>query len=136
MACTNHSAKQYIRKARGRLVGKLENVSVIVENLYQRKVLNEEEVSKINAECDDFDKTRKILDWVTNKGEDACYELLKIIDITRKRTLKRPVEQTGPSQDSVEFDLHCWISCFSFREDTDLQTNYSLGKLLNCNSVM
>ena len=106
-------------------------MSVIVENLHQRKVLNEEAVSKINAECDDFDKTRKILDWVTNKGEAACYELLKIIDITRKRTLERPLEQTGPSQDSEEFDLHYWISCFSFTEDTDLQTNYSLGKLLN-----
>ena len=131
MACTNQSAEQYIRTARSRLVGKLKNISVIVENLYQREVLNAEGVSKINAERDDYDKTREMLEWVTNKGEAACYELLKIIDTTRKRTLERPVELTGPSQDIVEFDLHYWISCFSFREDTDLQTNYSLGKLLN-----
>ena len=93
IACTNQSAEQYIRTARSRLVGKLKNISVIVENLYQREVLNAEGVSKINAERDDYDKTREMLEWVTNKGEAACYELLKIIDTTRKRTLERPVDR-------------------------------------------
>uniref|UniRef100_A0A3Q4N7Q9 CARD domain-containing protein n=1 Tax=Neolamprologus brichardi TaxID=32507 RepID=A0A3Q4N7Q9_NEOBR len=89
MACTSQSAEGYIRSARRHLVGELKNLTVILENLYQRGVLCDEEVSKIQAEKDDYDKTRKILDSVTNKGEKACYEFLKIIDMTRKRTLVR-----------------------------------------------
>uniref|UniRef100_A0A3B4GXK7 CARD domain-containing protein n=1 Tax=Pundamilia nyererei TaxID=303518 RepID=A0A3B4GXK7_9CICH len=90
MACTSQSAEGYIRSARRHLVGGLKNLSVILENLYQQGVLCDEEVSKIQAEKDDYDKTRKILDSVTNKGEKACYEFLKIIYMTRKRTLERP----------------------------------------------
>ncbi|XP_071389872.1 nucleotide-binding oligomerization domain-containing protein 1-like [Centroberyx affinis] len=131
MASTRQSALEYIRRARDHLVGGLRSLSVIVENLHQRRVLNEEEVSKIQTEPDDFDKTRKILDWVMNKGEEACYEFLKIIDMTRKRTLERPPplpEKTDlASTQSSEFDLHIWISCFSFREDTEMDITYLRG---------
>ncbi|XP_071385538.1 nucleotide-binding oligomerization domain-containing protein 1-like [Centroberyx affinis] len=131
MASTSQSALEYIRSSRVHLVGRLQSLSVIVENLYQQGVLNEEEVSKIQTETDDFDKTRKILDWVINKGEEACYELLKIIDMTRKRTLERPPslpEKPGlASTQSSKFDLHYWISCFSFREDTEMDVTYLKG---------
>ncbi|KAM8722727.1 uncharacterized protein AB9X84_005287 [Acanthopagrus schlegelii] len=113
MACTTQSASEYIRSARPHLVRELKNLSVIVENLYQQRVFSDEEVSEIEAEKHDFDKTRNILDSVTKKGEAACYEFLKIIDMTRKRTLGR--------------NMHHWISCFPFREDTEMDTNYLQG---------
>ena len=113
-------------------MGKLKNLSVILENLYQKEVLHDEEVSKIQAETDDYDKTRKILDSVIDKGEAACYVLLRIIDVTRKRTLGRPSlpeEKSVASTDTKKFDLHHWISCFSFQEDTQMDTNYIQGIL-------
>ncbi|KAL7369683.1 hypothetical protein ABVT39_005394 [Epinephelus coioides] len=113
MACTTQSALDYVKNARSRLLGKLKNLSVILENLRQKEVLSDEAVSKIQAEKDDYDKTRKILDWVKSNGEDACYEFLRIVDMTRKRTL--------------EVDLHHWISCFPFREDAQMDTNYLQG---------
>uniref|UniRef100_A0A8C7N711 Uncharacterized protein n=2 Tax=Oncorhynchus kisutch TaxID=8019 RepID=A0A8C7N711_ONCKI len=113
MACTRQSALEYIQNGRRLLVERLQNLSLIVENLFQRKVLQEEEVSKIQAEVDRFDQTRKILDWVTAKGEAACYELLMILDITRKRTLDNA-------------DLQQWISCFPFKEDPEM-TDYLVG---------
>lgn len=125
MACTSQSAEGYIRSARRHLVGGLKNLSVILENLYQQGVLCDEEVSKIQAEKDDYDKTRKIVDSVTNKGEKACYEFLKIIDMTRKRTLKRPPVHPG----TKTFDLHYWISCFPFKDDTEMNANYLQGIL-------
>lgn len=115
MACTTQSAFVYVEKARSRLLGKLKNLSVILENLRQKEVFSDEAVSKIQAEKDDYDKTRKILDWVKCKGEDACYEFLRIVDMTRQRTL--------------EVDLHHWISCFPFREDAQMDTNYLQGIL-------
>ncbi|XP_036809908.1 uncharacterized protein LOC110498597 isoform X5 [Oncorhynchus mykiss] len=113
MACTRQSALEYIQNGRRLLVERLQNLSLIVENLFQRKVLQEEEVSKIQAEVDRFDQTRKILDWVTAKGEAACYELLMILDITRKRTLDNA-------------DLQQWISCFPFKEDPEM-SDYLVG---------
>ncbi|XP_042080936.1 nucleotide-binding oligomerization domain-containing protein 1 isoform X4 [Haplochromis burtoni] len=123
MACTSQTAEGYIRSARCHLVGGLKNLSVILENLYQQGVLCDEEVSKIQAEKDDYDKTRRILDSVTNKGQKACYEFLKIIDMTRKRTLQRPPLHSG----TKTFDLHHWISCFPFKDDTEMNANYLQG---------
>ncbi|XP_040888714.1 uncharacterized protein LOC121178215 [Toxotes jaculatrix] len=126
MACTTQqqSAVQYIQQARTHLVRELRSLSVIVENLYQKRVLSDEEVSKIQAEADDFDKTRKILDSVIKKGEAACYELLRIIDTTRKRMLGRP---SVPEKKTQTFDLLYWISCFSFKEDAQMDLNYLHG---------
>uniref|UniRef100_A0A8P4GV46 Uncharacterized protein n=1 Tax=Dicentrarchus labrax TaxID=13489 RepID=A0A8P4GV46_DICLA len=110
--------------ARVHLVRELKNLSVIVENLYQQKVFSDEEVSKIQTERDDFDKTSKILDSVTKKGEAACYKFLRIIDMTRKRTLERasvlPEKQSAASTENRRFDLHHWISCYPFKEDTQM----------------
>ncbi|XP_064818263.1 uncharacterized protein LOC135535770 isoform X1 [Oncorhynchus masou masou] len=113
MASTRQSALEYITNGRLRLIGRLQNLPLILENLFQRKVLHEEEVSKIQAEVDHFDQTRKILDWVSAKGEAACYELLMILDITRKRTLG-------------DADLQQWISCFPFEGDPEM-TDYLVG---------
>ncbi|XP_064818271.1 uncharacterized protein LOC135535771 isoform X2 [Oncorhynchus masou masou] len=113
MASTRQSALEYITNGRLRLIGRLQNLPLILENLFQRKVLHEEEVSKIQAEVDHFDQTRKILDWVSAKGEAACYELLMILDITRKRTLD-------------DADLQQWISCFPFKDDPEM-TDYFVG---------
>ncbi|KAK6324467.1 hypothetical protein J4Q44_G00038090 [Coregonus suidteri] len=116
MASARQSALEYITNGRLRLIGRLQNLPLIVENLFQRKVLHEEEVSKIQAEVDRFDQTRKILDWVSAKGEAACYELLTILYITRKRTLD-------------DADLQQWISCFPFKEDPEM-TDYLVVKEL------
>ncbi|XP_030643622.1 protein NLRC5-like [Chanos chanos] len=83
----------------------------IQANKNKHKVLNDHEVDAIKAEKRDFDKARYILDSVIKKGEAASYELLKILDFTRKSTLHS--------------DSHHWISCFSFREDSG--TEYSAG---------
>lgn len=131
MACTTQSARDYVESARVHLVRELKNLSVIVENLYQQKVFQGEEVSKIQAEKDDYDKTRKILDSVTKKGEAACYKFLRIIDMTRKRTLERssvlPEKQSAASTENRKFDLHHWISCYPFKEDTQMDVNYLQG---------
>uniref|UniRef100_A0A667WC65 NACHT domain-containing protein n=1 Tax=Myripristis murdjan TaxID=586833 RepID=A0A667WC65_9TELE len=86
MACTSQSALEYVRSARLHLVGGLKSLSVIVENLHVQKVFSKEEVSKIETQACDYDKKRKILDFVINKGEAACYKLLWIIDKTRYQT--------------------------------------------------
>ena len=137
MACTTQSASEYIKSARPHLVRDLKNLSVIVENLYQQGIFTDEEFSEINAERNDFDKTRNILDSVTKKGEAACYEFLKIIDMTRERTLGRPSllpeKNSAASSETKNFDLHHWISCYSFKEDTQMDTNYLQGiKKQNC----
>lgn len=91
----------------------MRNLPLIIENLYQQKVFNDHEVDALKAERTEFDKARSILDWVINKGETACYELLRILDATQKRTL--------------DSDLHYWICCFPFRvEDTEI--SYSTGE--------
>ncbi|XP_029985173.1 uncharacterized protein LOC115415582 isoform X2 [Sphaeramia orbicularis] len=121
MACTGQSASQYVESVRRHLVRGLKSLSVILENLFQQEVLCEEEVSKIQAEKDDFDKRRRIVDKVLKKGEGACYEFLRIIDKTRKRTLERPYPDTNG------FDLHYWISCYPFREETKMDKKYQQG---------
>ncbi|XP_043966316.1 uncharacterized protein LOC122827429 isoform X4 [Gambusia affinis] len=128
MACSKQSAKDYIANARVHLVGELRNLSVILENLHQQKVLIDEEISKIKAEKDDYDRTRAILDSVIRKGEEACYRFLRIIDQTRSRTLERPTllfkNSHEASTEATKFDLHHWISCFSFTEDPEMDQNY------------
>uniref|UniRef100_A0AAZ1XE04 NACHT domain-containing protein n=1 Tax=Oreochromis aureus TaxID=47969 RepID=A0AAZ1XE04_OREAU len=132
MACSSQSAVEYVRRARTNLVRTLKGLTtVIVENLYQRGVFSEEEVSKINTERDDFDKNRGIVDTVIKGGEAACYEFLRIIDITRKRSTERPpsfLENTDSNSSSRDkFDLSYWISCFSFKEDTNMDVTYLQG---------
>ncbi|XP_072235253.1 uncharacterized protein [Leuresthes tenuis] len=130
MACTTQSALEYVRNARIHLVQELTCLSVILENLHQKRVLSAEEVSKIQAEKDDYDRNRAIVDSVTKKGEAACYELLRIIDTTRKRTIGRtprfPENKSDASHEN-KFDLHYWISCFSFKEDLLMEGNYFQG---------
>ncbi|XP_074483971.1 nucleotide-binding oligomerization domain-containing protein 1-like [Sebastes fasciatus] len=130
MACSTQSALNYVKEARSHLVNGLKNHSLILENLNHIRVLGNEEVSKIEAEKDDYDKNRKILDSVIRKGEDACYEFLRIIYMTRKKSLGRtslPKRKTVASTETKEFDLHNWISCFSFKEDPQMDTNTIQG---------
>ncbi|KAM4538349.1 nucleotide-binding oligomerization domain-containing protein 1-like isoform 2-T2 [Fundulus diaphanus] len=131
MACTSQSSLEYLRNARVQLVEGLRNLSIILENLYKQGVLHDEEVSKIKAEKDDYDRTRAILCSVTKKGEAACYQLLKIIYQTRKRTLERPdpvfKKSHEASTEAKKFDLNHWISCFSFTEDVEMDANYMQG---------
>uniref|UniRef100_A0A669CFQ8 NACHT domain-containing protein n=1 Tax=Oreochromis niloticus TaxID=8128 RepID=A0A669CFQ8_ORENI len=131
MACTSQSAVEYVKRARLNLVRTLKGLTVIVEHLYQKEVFSEEEVSKIKTAGDDFDKTREIVDSVIKKGEAACYEFLRIIDITRKRSAGRPpsfLEITQSNSSSRDkFDLNYWISCFSFKDDTNMDVTYLQG---------
>ncbi|XP_030601251.1 protein NLRC5-like [Archocentrus centrarchus] len=129
MACASQSALDYVQSARDHLVRTLEGLAEIVENLKQKGVFSEEEVSKIKTEGDDFDKTGIIVDSVIKKGEEACYEFLRIIDITRKKSGERPpsfLENAElPSSPCNTFDLNYWISCFSFKEDVNMDVTYS-----------
>ncbi|CAJ1082648.1 uncharacterized protein LOC117808220 isoform X8 [Xyrichtys novacula] len=131
MACTSQTAFDYVWSARIHLVGELKNLPVILENLYQQKVFNDEEVCEIETERNDYDKTRAILDRVIKKGEAACEVLLRIIDMTRMRTLERifsfSEKTTGSSSEPKQFDLHHWISCFPFKEDTQIYGGCSQG---------
>ncbi|XP_036421378.1 uncharacterized protein LOC118804866 [Colossoma macropomum] len=105
MACSVQCAQDYVSDARIHLIEQLKNLPLIIEKLYQKKVLNNTEVSDLEAIPEKCRKSRKILDWITNKGKDACYEFLRILDLERKSVL--PPE------------LHIWISHFSFGEESD-----------------
>ncbi|XP_048032060.1 uncharacterized protein LOC125258877 [Megalobrama amblycephala] len=112
MACAQQSAIEYLKNARRNLVTDMKNIQLIIENLYQQNVFNDHDIDSLKAERTEFDKARCILDWVTKKGDEASYELLRILDVTKKRTL--------------DPDLHSWVSCFPFRwEDTEV--SYSVG---------
>ncbi|XP_053539915.1 uncharacterized protein LOC108272973 isoform X6 [Ictalurus punctatus] len=112
MASSNQSARDYVKNARQNLVGRLLNLPLIVEKLHQQNVFNANEVSEIEAEPEKYNKTRKILDWVFNKGEEACYKFLRILDRERKSVL--------PKSDSsgLTTDLRTWI-CLFFRDEPE-----------------
>ncbi|KAF4080787.1 hypothetical protein AMELA_G00175270 [Ameiurus melas] len=120
MASSHQSARQYVRNARNNLVGRLQNLPLIVEKLHQQNVFNGNEVSEIEAETEKYNKTRKILDWVLNKGEEACYKFLKILDRERKLVLPKP-DSSGLTP-----DLQTWICLFSFRDEPE--DDYTQGK--------
>ncbi|XP_017563602.1 uncharacterized protein LOC108433501 isoform X2 [Pygocentrus nattereri] len=105
MACSVQCAQDYVSDARVDLIEQLKNLPLIIEKLYQKKVLNNTEVSDLEAIPEKCRKARKVLDWITNKGKDACLEFLKILDLERKSVL--PLK------------LHTWISHFSFGEESD-----------------
>ncbi|KAK3514936.1 hypothetical protein QTP86_021052 [Hemibagrus guttatus] len=113
MASSNESAKEYVRNARAKLVGQLQNLPVIVEKLHQQNVFSGNEVSIIDAEPEKYNKTRRILDWVLNKGEQACYNFLRILDRERKLVLPKP------DSSSRTPDLQTWICLFSFRDEPE-----------------
>ncbi|KAF4080806.1 hypothetical protein AMELA_G00175590 [Ameiurus melas] len=113
MASSNQPARYYVSKARENLVGRLLNLPLIVEKLHQKNVFNGSEVSEIEAEPEKYNKTRKILDWVLNKGEEACYKFLRILDRERKSVLPKP-DSSGLTP-----DLHTWICLFSFRDEPE-----------------
>ncbi|XP_028847007.1 uncharacterized protein LOC114796724 [Denticeps clupeoides] len=117
MACTQQSAVEYIKNARVILVEQLKNQPLIVEKLREKEVLNLHQCTEINEEPKTFEKNRKIMDFVTRKGNKACYELLRVLNTTRQRTLPKPTGQ--------QKDLHHWISCFPFTEDQEMEP--SLG---------
>lgn len=102
----------------------LKGFTEIVENLSSRGFFSEEDVNKIKSESDGFDKTRRIVDYVIEMGEEACYEFLRIIDTTRRtsgeRSLSFAENPESSSSLSNMFDLNYWISCFSFREDINM----------------
>lgn len=120
MASSNQSARDYVKNARQNLVGRLLNLPLIVEKLHQQNVFNANEVSEIEAEPEKYNKTRKILDWVFNKGEEACYKFLRILDCERKSVLPKPDSST------LTPDLHTWICLFSFRDEPE--DDYTQGK--------
>ncbi|XP_026126449.1 uncharacterized protein LOC113107869 isoform X2 [Carassius auratus] len=103
MASAHQSATEYLRNARKDLVTRMKNLPLIIENLYQKKVFNHDEVDALKAERTEFDQARCVLDWVVNKGDEASYEFLQILDVTKKRTL--------------DPGLHFWISCSPFRDE-------------------
>ncbi|XP_051742453.1 uncharacterized protein LOC127508489 isoform X8 [Ctenopharyngodon idella] len=108
MASAQHSATEHLKKNRAKLVTDMRNHKLIIENLYQKEVFNDHEVDALKAERTEFDKARSILDWVINKGEEASYKLLRILDDTRKKTL--------------DSGSHSWIISFKFREDEEVSS--------------
>lgn len=111
MASTEQSAVDYIQNGRSLLVDSLENPSLVIDHLHKHMVLHQEEVSYLSSMYEKSDRSRKMLDMTVCKGEAACYELLKILYTTRKVSLKQ--------------DMHYWISCFSFRDDPKLQSDFT-----------
>uniref|UniRef100_A0A672L8V9 CARD domain-containing protein n=1 Tax=Sinocyclocheilus grahami TaxID=75366 RepID=A0A672L8V9_SINGR len=106
MASAQRSATEYLRNNWKDLVTGMKNLPLIIESLYQEGAFNVYDVDALKAERTEFDKARSILDWVINKGDEASYKLLKILDVTKKTTL--------------DPGLHPWISYFPFKEeDTD-----------------
>ncbi|TRY97319.1 hypothetical protein DNTS_020603 [Danionella cerebrum] len=112
MASTKYSAKQYLINKRKDLVTGLKNSPLIIDNLYQKKVFTIHEVDEFKAVITECNKARFILDRVTDKGDAASYELLRIMDVTKKKTLSP--------------DLHCWISWFGFPEEEE-DASYMFG---------
>ncbi|KAG9338228.1 hypothetical protein JZ751_026981 [Albula glossodonta] len=106
MACTQQSALKYIRNSTTHLIGRLRNLPLIVEKLHQCRVLNEYEVSDINSIPEECKQTRRILEMVIAEGEEACYEFLKILDVTRKRTLPEQQQDFSAFQNGSSCDLH------------------------------
>ncbi|KAM4711409.1 protein NLRC5-like [Anableps anableps] len=97
MACAKQSAKDYIQNARPHLVGELRNLSVILENLYQQGVLIDEEVSKIKAEKDDYDRTRAMLDSVIRKGKFFPTKIKKFKSkMCRPKRLRTYIPESKP----------------------------------------
>ncbi|KAF4080771.1 hypothetical protein AMELA_G00175090 [Ameiurus melas] len=113
MASSHQSAREYIRGSCENLVGGLRNLPLIVEKLHQQNVLNGNEVGDLEDEPQNCRKTRKILDWVLNKGEEACYKFLRILDRERKSVLPEP-DSSGLTP-----DLQTWICLFSFRDEPE-----------------
>ncbi|KAM9412114.1 uncharacterized protein ACWYII_026470 isoform 3-T3 [Salvelinus alpinus] len=111
MASTEQSAVDYIQNGRRLLVDSLENHKLVIDQLHKHKVLHQEEVSYLSSMYEKSDRSRKMLDMTVCKGEAACYELLKILYTTRTVSLKQ--------------DMHYWISCFSFRDDPKLQSDFT-----------
>ncbi|XP_039518635.1 uncharacterized protein LOC120473071 isoform X2 [Pimephales promelas] len=123
MACARQSAVEFLKNARRNLVTHMKDLPLIIENLYQKKVFNEHEVDALKAERTEFDKARCILDWVINKGEEASYELLRILDVIKKRTLHP--------------DLHSWICCFPFRwEEEEVSLAFGTKPCQNYQSAL
>lgn len=116
MACTNQSALKYILNAKALLVENLKNPKLLAEKLQEKVkgkdfgVFNLHEFNAVTSEKNPLEQNLKILDIVTKKGKDACYEFLRILDGERNRLLPK-----------VNPDLHHWISSFSFREEPDME---------------
>ncbi|XP_060721354.1 uncharacterized protein LOC132842608 isoform X2 [Tachysurus vachellii] len=113
MASSNQDASQYLRDAHENLVKQLQNLPLIVRRLHQQNVLNTDEVSELKDEHEKRKYSRKILDLVLNKGEEACYEFLRILD--RERNSVFP----NPDSSSLTPDLHTWICLFSFTDEAE-----------------
>uniref|UniRef100_A0AAR2IL86 CARD domain-containing protein n=1 Tax=Pygocentrus nattereri TaxID=42514 RepID=A0AAR2IL86_PYGNA len=108
-------AAEYLTNKWADLVTNLQNLPLIIDNLCQHKVFGVHQLDALKAEKTDFDKARFILGFVITQGDEASYELLRILDVTRKRTLHQ--------------DLHIWISYFPFGEE--VETSYSVGECLD-----
>ncbi|KAM9327703.1 LOW QUALITY PROTEIN: uncharacterized protein KZ484_019180 [Pholidichthys leucotaenia] len=126
MACPRQSVVEYVRNARVHLVRELNNLNVIVENLYQQRVLTVEEVSKMKTERDDYDKTRQLVDSLISKGNKACYEFLKILHVMRDWASGRS-SHLQRRNETFEFDQYDWASCFFLEEDTQMDVQYLQG---------
>ncbi|XP_035392561.1 uncharacterized protein LOC113568372 isoform X2 [Electrophorus electricus] len=120
MASTQQSAVDYIRNGRVVLINGLRNLILILQTLKQRTLLSDSEKDFIlDEDVTRLDQIGRLLDLVTSKGEDACYELLRILDDTRFQTFPMPGVQQP--------DLHHWISCFPFTNDPNVQSDDNAG---------
>lgn len=120
MASSNQNASQYLRDAHENLVKQLQNLPLIVNRLHQQNVLNTNEVNDLEDEHETCKNARKILDLVLNKGEEACYEFLRILDRERNSVFPKP------DSSSLTPDLHTWICLFSFKDEAE--DDYIYGK--------
>ncbi|KAL6490983.1 hypothetical protein MHYP_G00013280 [Metynnis hypsauchen] len=112
MASTERSAVDYIRNGRAALVRGLRNLPLIARTVRERGLLPDPEIELIfNQGAAPADQVRQLLDAAAEKGEDVCYELLRVFDDTRDQTFGEHPE------------LYQWISCFSFGHDPQHQSD-------------
>ncbi|KAL7880605.1 hypothetical protein SRHO_G00028590 [Serrasalmus rhombeus] len=116
MASTERSAVDYIRNGRAALVRGLRNLQLIERTLRERALLPGSEIDLIfSHDAAPADQVTQLLDAAAEKGEDVCYELLRVFDDTR--------DQTFPMPGGEHPELHQWISCFSFGHDPQHQSD-------------
>lgn len=116
MASAQQFALEYVQNGRGSLEAHLRNPSMVADKLRKDRIISEKAVRKVKSYMKRSGRTRALLNAVIARGEVASNELLKILYETRHRALPNTQSKLCP-------DLHQWISCFSFTEDPDIQSN-------------
>ncbi|XP_072556746.1 uncharacterized protein [Paramormyrops kingsleyae] len=111
MGNTPPSALQYVRNGRKILMDQLKFPISTAKELNQHGILSEEELCAIRGQSGRPDATSKLLDMVIAKGEQACCELLQLLQniYALKLYVFRDSHPCYSRQHSPEEAFHDWI---------------------------